>query len=142
MDRKYISDNKRVVLITGDSTKWYEQAIIIVRKQAAEQGDIDFIKEAEKIIQNYMTGAAGRTPKTPEVKTQMPSAAMPPKFLPKLQVQIKNGQNREGASNAPGMNNPAKKPASKKKSALDHIVNAVIFISCAAIIVLIAGAFI
>lgn len=66
-DKKYISDNKRVILITGDNSKWYEQAIFIVRKSSEQSmPSIDFVKEAEKIIQCYMTGASLRTEKLPD----------------------------------------------------------------------------
>lgn len=41
--------NRKVVLLKGDSTKWYEQAIFIMRS-GADASEIDFIKEAEKII--------------------------------------------------------------------------------------------
>ncbi len=47
--------NKRVILITGDSSKWYEQAIFIVRKNLSNsQIPRDFVEEAESIIENYM----------------------------------------------------------------------------------------
>jgi len=55
MDKKYISDNKRVILITGDHNKWYEQAIFIVKKNA--MGAVvatDLIAEAEMIVNNYL----------------------------------------------------------------------------------------
>jgi len=43
-------DSKRkVVLVRGDKSKFYEQAIFILRAEAAEK-QIDFVKEAEKII--------------------------------------------------------------------------------------------
>ena len=41
--------NRKVVLLKGDSTKWYEQAIFIMRSGASES-EIDFVLEAEKII--------------------------------------------------------------------------------------------
>jgi len=45
-----IYDSKRkVVLIKGDKSKSYEQAIFILRAGAIENG-IDFVKEAEKIM--------------------------------------------------------------------------------------------
>jgi len=55
MDKKFISDNKRVILITGDKNKWYEQAIFIVRKNPMETvAASDLIAEAEMIINNYI----------------------------------------------------------------------------------------
>ena len=61
MDKKYISDNKRVILITGDNSKWYEQAIFIVRKTAAPAAQTDLLREAELIVSGYMDGY-GHTP--------------------------------------------------------------------------------
>jgi len=49
-------DKKRkVVLVRGDKNKLYEQAIFILREGVAEE-NIDFVKEAEKII-NKQGGA-------------------------------------------------------------------------------------
>lgn len=50
-----MNGKKRVILISGDKTKWYEQAIFIV-KPGADKGDIptDFVAEAEKIINEYL----------------------------------------------------------------------------------------
>ena len=46
---------ERVILIKGDSTKWYNQAIFIVNKEIpATKMPVDFIAEAEKIIYNHM----------------------------------------------------------------------------------------
>ena len=45
---------ERVVLVKGDATKWYEQAIFIVNTNApAESMPLDFVAEAEKIIGEY-----------------------------------------------------------------------------------------
>ena len=41
--------NRKVVLLKGDGDKWYEQAIFIMRS-GVDEGDIDFVKEAERII--------------------------------------------------------------------------------------------
>lgn len=50
-----MDDKKRVILIKGDKTKWYEQAIFIMRPDAAPNKiPKDFVAEAEKIINNYM----------------------------------------------------------------------------------------
>ena len=52
-------DSKRkVVLVRGDKSKFYEQAIFILRAEAVES-QIDFVKEAEKIINaSYKPAAA------------------------------------------------------------------------------------
>ncbi|MDR1690157.1 MAG: hypothetical protein LBS21_16365 [Clostridiales bacterium] len=56
--------NDRVVLIKGDNSKWYEQAIFIIKKGTEDSRlPVDFVLEAEKIIDSYMRrtdkGAAG-----------------------------------------------------------------------------------
>ena len=49
-----IGKTERVILVKGDTTKWYEQAIFIVNTNAqAEQIPLDFVAEAEKIIDEY-----------------------------------------------------------------------------------------
>jgi len=45
--------NRKVVLLKGDNNKWYEQAIFIMR-QGQNADEIDFVKEAEKIINSQM----------------------------------------------------------------------------------------
>lgn len=56
-----MAKNDRVILIKGDNSKWYEQAIFIIKKDAsASKMPVDFVLEAENIINNYMmrTGKA------------------------------------------------------------------------------------
>jgi len=46
---------ERVILIKGDATKWYNQAIFIVNQNTpATKMPVDFVEEAEKIIYGYM----------------------------------------------------------------------------------------
>ena len=51
-----MGQTERVILIKGDGTKWYNQAIFIVNRDTPK-GDMpmDFVAEAERIINNYMT---------------------------------------------------------------------------------------
>jgi hypothetical protein len=50
--------NDRVVLIKGDNSKWYEQAIFIIKKGTEDNSlPVDFVLEAEKIIDSYMRRA-------------------------------------------------------------------------------------
>ncbi len=64
-----MNDN-RVILIKGNNSKWYEQAIFIVRKDAPKsQIPVDFVLEAEKIINNYMRGGSEAKPE-PSTKTR------------------------------------------------------------------------
>lgn len=46
-------DSKRVILINGDSNKLYDQAIFILKNSTKKNIPIDFVDEAEKIINNY-----------------------------------------------------------------------------------------
>ena len=46
---------ERVILIQGDDTQWYEQAIFIVNPKT-NNIPTDFVAEAEKIISNYKNG--------------------------------------------------------------------------------------
>lgn len=47
--------NERIILIKGDNSKWYDQAIFIVKKNVPQNKiPIDFVKEAEKIINGYL----------------------------------------------------------------------------------------
>ena len=49
--------NDRIILVTGDSKKWFEQAIFIVRKDFPKDNmPKDFISEAEQIINGYLSG--------------------------------------------------------------------------------------
>jgi hypothetical protein len=47
--------NERIILIKGDADKWYNQAIFIVNKDLPDgKIPVDFVAEAEKIINNYL----------------------------------------------------------------------------------------
>ncbi len=49
-----MTDNQRVILVSGNNSKWYEQAIFIINKNMPrEKIPVDFVAEAEKIINNY-----------------------------------------------------------------------------------------
>ncbi len=46
---------KKVITVSGDSTKWYDKVIFVVKKdQARDYNNVDFVLEAENIISNYM----------------------------------------------------------------------------------------
>ena len=119
MDRKYISDNKRVILITGDHTKWYEQAIFIVRKNAPEKNmPTDFIiREAEMVINNYMSGLAARTPKSLDDKGDTGDVAAVHET-------------------------PSKPKAKKQRTKFDTVVNALIIFAAATLLILLYRSFV
>ena len=46
---------ERVILIKGGASQWYEQAIFIVKQSTAPENiPVDFVAEAEKIINNHV----------------------------------------------------------------------------------------
>lgn len=56
-NRRYLmgTKNDRVILIKGDASKWYDQAIFIVNKNIPpDKIPVDFVAEAEKIINQYI----------------------------------------------------------------------------------------
>ena len=56
-----IGKTERVILVKGDSSKWWEQAIFIVNPQAvAEEMPTDFVSEAERIVSEYNLRRANR----------------------------------------------------------------------------------
>ena len=65
---------ERVVLVKGGADKWYEQAIFIVNTNApAEDMPIDFVAEAEKIINDYnLTRDTKKTAQGPESMAIVP----------------------------------------------------------------------
>jgi len=49
-----VGKTERVVLVKGDVSKWYHQAIFIVNPNVSEDAlPVDFVAEAEKIIHEY-----------------------------------------------------------------------------------------
>jgi len=84
--------SERVILITGDHSKWFEQAIFIVKKNASQASiPMDFMDEAERIIDGYLgsnkkpekpvhsysqkTASPGQIRPVPQVKTVTPRRA-------------------------------------------------------------------
>ncbi len=48
-----MSNNKKVILISGRDSGWYEQAIFIINENCKKM-PMDMVKEAEKIIKRYI----------------------------------------------------------------------------------------
>jgi hypothetical protein len=45
----------RIILVNGNGSEWYEQAIFIVKKSLpAHRVPVDFVLEAEKVIHQYL----------------------------------------------------------------------------------------
>ena len=48
-------NNKKIIMVDGKQSEWYEKAIFIMRSDInTENKTVDFVKEAEKIINSYM----------------------------------------------------------------------------------------
>lgn len=48
-------ENKKVIMVDGKRSEWYEKAIFIMRGDInTESKPVDFVSEAEKIINSYM----------------------------------------------------------------------------------------
>lgn len=49
-------DSKKVIMVDGKRSEWYEKAIFIMRSDInLANKPVDFVNEAEKIINSYMT---------------------------------------------------------------------------------------
>ncbi|MCL2385928.1 MAG: hypothetical protein FWC89_00110 [Defluviitaleaceae bacterium] len=105
---------ERVILVKGDSTKWYNQAIFIVNQNMpATKMPVDFVAEAEKIIYNHITKERGKKAVGQGVYTsQMPKAG-----------HIAN-------PSVPRTGRTGKKKASK----FDFALNVVMVLACVAIV--------
>ncbi|MCL2198564.1 MAG: hypothetical protein FWB80_06550 [Defluviitaleaceae bacterium] len=110
---------ERVILIKGDGTKWYNQAIFIVNKDTpAIHMPVDFVAEAEKIICNHM--ATGKKAAAPAVYTShMPKSYTQPTY------------------NAPATHTGTKK-TTKPASKFDFVLNMVMVLACVAIVAVFA----
>ena len=50
-----MNEDKKIILIKGGKSRWFEQAIFILKdKDAKCDLPKNFVEEAEKIINNYM----------------------------------------------------------------------------------------
>jgi hypothetical protein len=106
---------ERLILVKGDATKWYNQAIFIVNQNTpATKMPVDFVAEAERIIYNHVT-------KGKKTKGVGPAAYTSP--APALQAPPSN-------YNVPAMRTGTKKKVSK----FDVILNIVMILACIAII--------
>lgn len=49
-----MDNNKKVILINGTNSNWYEQVIFILKPNKENKVPINLVNEAEKIINEYM----------------------------------------------------------------------------------------
>ncbi len=104
-----MSGNERVILIKGNNSKWYEQAIFIVKESMLETNvPVDLVNEAEKIIANYIDRA----------RLKVAQEKTPPPFptQPKKSSQVTTMQN------------------TKKNKTLDVVLNLILLASLLTII--------
>ena len=111
---------ERVILIKGDATKWYDQAIFIVNQNTPpERMPVNFVAEAEKIITNYLE----REKKSPLAigKGQVSSAPVP--------APAHMHHHTSAARTQP----KAAKPG-KKSGKADFVINMLMILACIAIV--------
>lgn len=110
-DSPKIYENKRVILITGGASKWYEQAIFIVKKNVPQKSlPLDFVREAEGIIESYLGGVVYEGSKSPQY------------------IDAKATSATQGAQR-------------KKKGGLEFMLNSIMLVSCVVIFVVLAFQF-
>ena len=112
---------ERVILIKGDENKWYDQAIFIINPTASKDKlPLDFVAEAERIINGYMDKS--RRPASPAVSSFAPG--------PGSGTALALPSQSTTATVAPA----AKKPA--RRSGSDLLLNVLMILGCLAIALL------
>ena len=111
-----MAKKERVILVKGDQSKWYEQAIFIVNQDTPQdQMPLDFVSEAEKIIHNHVRKRYDKNGRHVSNNVGIAySSAMPGKPTTVA---------------APALPTPQAKKKKKNKG-LDFIVNAIMALSC------------
>jgi hypothetical protein len=65
-------DSKKVIMVDGKRSEWYEKAIFIMRSDInVGNKPVDFVNEAEKIIYSYMTKKADMTNTTKSISKKI-----------------------------------------------------------------------
>ena len=117
-----MGQTERVILIKGDGTKWYNQAIFIVNKDTPKDNmPMDFVAEAEKIINNYMIRNKNAAPPAPLAIGGGNLAAAP------VAVAALPKSARVGGRNV-----------KKKTSKVDFVLNLLMILACMAIVAVFA----
>lgn len=120
--KEYMGRKERVILIKGDATKWYEQAIFIVNKDIPPENiPVDFVAEAEKIINNYIIKKRQKayTALAPTKNSNVAIATAPVSIPATAPVQKK----------------------AKKRGWFDFMLNAFMVLGCLAIVIILAIGF-
>lgn len=122
---------ERVILVKGDSTKWYNQAIFIVNQNMpATKMPVDFVAEAERIIFNHIAG---------QKKTAMAKAVAAPAAY---SSQLRAAAPAEAAPvRVPKTTAPAARTGLKKKGKFDFVLNLMMVLACITIVAVLVYGF-
>jgi hypothetical protein len=58
-----MKNDSRVIVVHGDAHKWFEEAVFILKGDSPPPKD--FVKEAERIVNAYLSGKSGAASATP-----------------------------------------------------------------------------
>lgn len=115
------NSNERIILIHGDSSKWYDQAIFIVKRNLPKQNmPLDFVEEAENIISSYMLKTGPYANKQNLVAKYSANSSVPLSAVPAVPTVPTK-----------------KKPSPKKRKGFDIALNICLILCCIALAVLI-----
>ena len=110
-----MGQTERVILIKGDGTKWYNQAIFIVNQDNLKDNmPMDFVAEAERIINNYMI----RNKKNAPLSLSGGNLSTAPVAV----------------TTSPKPAKAAVRPVKKKTSKVDFVLNFLMVMACMAIV--------
>lgn len=122
--------SERVILVKGDATKWYNQAIFIVNQNApATKMPVDFVAEAERIIFNHISSQKKRALADSTVATQGAYTSHGP---------------MDSYASAPGRKTtaPARRSAARgRATTFDFVLNVVMILACIAIVAVLVYGF-
>jgi len=111
-----MESGERVILVSGDGRKWFEQAIFIVRKGCLKsEMPRDLISEAERIVNGYLSSLGGnREGGGPEYRAGSVTA-----------------YRRNPDSTVTSFKMPEIRPKKRRRSGADLAVNLVVLACCA-----------
>ena len=122
---------ERVILIKGDDSQWYEQAIFIVKPNTPKDKiPKDFVAEAEKIIHNHVRKKYGKNSANNNVGIAYATSSSANKTATPTHNQL--------YAKVPQAGNQHKPIKKKANRSLDFILNSLMAIGC----IVIAGALI
>ena len=134
---KKIDKKERVILIKGDASKWYEQAIFIVNQNTPkDQIPLDFVAEAEKIIQNHIR-KSGQSGSFGNVKNKAKSSTGNKKSnsvgIAYASAPLGTAGNSSHKVNGPNLSSKNLKSSNKSKASrkrFDYVLNTIMAVGC------------